>query len=287
MDHSRRRWLLLGLLLDGCARRESATGAAPADTAAVQAMARDRGEVKPIFQMLIYPMLDDRTAASPGQAITDPRVWNHGHNEQGWKHYLPGTANGQIFWSQGFSEPNAGSDLAGVRTRAERNAQGWLLNGQKIWTTNAHHCHYMIALVRTSGQVGDRHQGLSQLIVDLKRPGLTVRPIRDMSGDSHFCEVFFDQVQLDAQALIGVEGQGWEQVTAELAYERSGPERLYSSLVLFDQWLDFVRQPGQANDAARQLAGRPHNSSVSNFTSLLVSTIGMGRGTPAGRFRFL
>ena len=168
----------------------------------------------------------------------------------------PKTANADIWWCQGFSEPGSGSDLASLRTRAERNAQGWLLNGQKIWTTNAHHCHYMIALVRTSGQVGDRHQGLSQLIVDLKRPGVTVRPIRDMSGDSHFCEVFFDQVQLDAQALIGVEGQGWEQVTAELAYERSGPERLYSSLVLFDQWLDFVRQPGQANDTARQLAGQ-------------------------------
>jgi hypothetical protein len=129
------------------------------------------------------------------------------------------------------------------------------LNGQKIWTTNAHHCHYMIALVRTSGEAGDRQQGLSQLIVDLKRPGVTVRPIQDMSGDSHFCEVFFDQVQLDADALVGPEGQGWEQVTAELAFERSGPERLYSSLVLFDQWLDFVRLPGNATPEALQLAG--------------------------------
>jgi hypothetical protein len=76
-----------------------------------------------------------------------------------------------------------------------------------------------------------------------------------MSGDAHFCEVFFDQVQLDADALIGAEGQGWEQVTAELAYERSGPERLYSSIVLFDQWLDFVRLPGHATPAALQLAG--------------------------------
>lgn len=184
-----------------------------------------------------------------------PLILKYGTAEQ-QRFYIPRICSGEAFFCIGMSEPNAGSDLAGVRTRAERNAQGWVLNGQKIWTTNAHHCHYMIALVRTSGQVGDRQQGLSQLIVDLKRPGVTVRPIRDMSGDSHFCEVFFDQVQLDAQALIGVEGQGWEQVTAELAFERSGPERLYSSLVLFDQWLDFVRQPGQANDTARQLAGQ-------------------------------
>ena len=170
--------------------------------------------------------------------------------------YIPRICRGEAFFCIGMSEPNAGSDLAGVRTRAERNAQGWLLNGQKIWTTNAHHCHYMIALVRTSGTPQDRHQGLSQLIVDLKRPGVTVRPIQDMSGDAHFCEVFFDQVQLDADALIGTEGQGWEQVTAELAYERSGPERLYSSMVLFDQWLDFVRLPGHATEAAQQLAGR-------------------------------
>ena len=170
--------------------------------------------------------------------------------------YIPRICRGEAFFCIGMSEPNSGSDLAGVRTRAERNERGWVLNGQKIWTTNAHHCHYMIALVRTSGQHGDRHQGLSQLIVDLKRPGVTVRPIQDMSGDAHFCEVFFDQVQLDPDALIGAEGQGWEQVTAELAFERSGPERLYSSLVLFDQWLNFVRQPGQSNAASALLAGR-------------------------------
>ncbi len=170
--------------------------------------------------------------------------------------YIPRICRGEAFFCIGMSEPNAGSDLASVRTRAERNDRGWLLNGQKIWTTNAHQCHYMIALVRTSGQAEDRQKGLSQVIVDLSLPGVTVRPIRDMSGDSHFCEVFFDQVQLDADALIGAEGQGWEQVTAELAFERSGPERLYSSLVLFDQWLDFVRLPGQSTPSAVQLAGQ-------------------------------
>ena len=170
--------------------------------------------------------------------------------------YLPPICRGESFFCIGMSEPNSGSDLASVKTRATKTDKGWSLSGQKIWTTNAHHCHYMIALVRTSGEAQDRHKGLSQVIVDLSLPGVTVRPITDLSGDSHFCEVFFDNVQLQDDALIGAEGQGWEQVTAELAFERSGPERLYSSIVLFDEWLAFIRTPqGRTNEAVR-LAGK-------------------------------
>lgn len=170
--------------------------------------------------------------------------------------YLPRICRGEAFFCIGMSEPNAGSDLASVRTRATPNERGWLLNGQKIWTTNAQHCHYMIALVRSSGEAQDRHKGLSQLIVDLSLPGVTVRPITDLSGERHFCEVFFDNVQLAPDALIGEEGKGWEQVTAELAFERSGPERLYSSIVLFDHWLAFVRSDSGRTPEALRLAGK-------------------------------
>jgi len=170
--------------------------------------------------------------------------------------YLPRICRGEAFFCIGMSEPNAGSDLASVKTRAVPDAEGFVLNGQKIWTTNAHHCHYMIALVRTSGAAEDRHKGLSQVIVDLSLPGVTVRPITDLSGDSHFCEVFFDNVRLAPDALIGREGQGWEQVTAELAFERSGPERLFSSIVLFDEWLAWVRTPQGRSESALRLAGR-------------------------------
>ena len=170
--------------------------------------------------------------------------------------YLPRICRGEAFFCIGMSEPGAGSDLASVKTRAAPNGKGFVLNGQKIWTTNAHHCHYMIALVRTSGEAGDRHKGLSQVIVDLSLPGVTVRPITDLSGDSHFCEVFFDNVQLPPDALIGQEGQGWEQVTAELAFERSGPERLFSSIVLFDEWLAWLRATGERSEGALRLAGR-------------------------------
>jgi len=139
--------------------------------------------------------------------------------------YLPRISQAEAFFCIGMSEPNSGSDLASIRTRAVRTENGWTLNGSKIWTTNAQHSHYMIALVRTSGGPADRYNGLSQLIVDLSLPGVTVRPINDMAGDAHFSEVFFENVECAPDALIGTEGDGWAQVNAELAFERSGPER--------------------------------------------------------------
>lgn len=164
--------------------------------------------------------------------------------------YLPRICKAEAFFCIGMSEPNAGSDLASVRTRAERTQNGWRLSGRKIWTTNAQHSHYMIALVRTSGVPEDRHRGLSQLIVDLSLPGVSIAPIEDLAGDQHFSEVTFDNVELPADALIGTEGAGWEQVTAELAFERSGPERIYSSIVLLDEWLRALRESSRASKAA-------------------------------------
>ncbi|MDZ4143362.1 MAG: acyl-CoA dehydrogenase family protein [Hydrogenophaga sp.] len=155
--------------------------------------------------------------------------------------YLPKICSAEAFFCIGMSEPNAGSDLASVGTRATRCEGGWRLNGRKIWTTNAQHCHYMIALVRSSGEPQDRQKGLSQFIVDLALPGVTVRPIRDLTGDAHFSEVFFDNVLLADDALIGNEGSGWAQVNAELAFERSGPERVYSSIVLLEHWITCLR----------------------------------------------
>ena len=155
--------------------------------------------------------------------------------------YLPKICSAEAFFCIGMSEPNAGSDLASVGTRATRCEGGWRLNGRKIWTTNAQHCHYMIALVRSSGEPQDRQKGLSQFIVDLALPGVTVRPIRDLTGDAHFSEVFFDNVLLADDALIGNDGSGWAQVNAELAFERSGPERVYSSIVLLEHWITCLR----------------------------------------------
>ncbi|WP_156681256.1 acyl-CoA dehydrogenase family protein [Sphingomonas profundi] len=175
-----------------------------------------------------------------GDRQSGPLLLHYGTEAQR-RHYLPRMCAGEIFFCIGMSEPNAGSDLASVRTRAIGGEDGWTLNGQKIWTTYAHKSHYMIALVRTSGTSDDRQKGLSQFIIDLSLPGIDIRPIVDLTGDSHFNEVFFDDVHLPADALVGQEGAGWAQVNAELAFERSGPERIYSSIVLLDCWADHLR----------------------------------------------
>lgn len=185
-----------------------------------------------------------------GDRQTGPLLLRYGTEAQR-QFFLPRICRGEIFFCIGMSEPNAGSDLASVRTRATRTETGWLLNGSKIWTTFAHKSHYMLALVRTSGTASDRQQGLSQLIVDLRRPGISVKPIKDLCGDEHFSEVFFEEVCLDADALVGDEGQGWAQANAELAFERSGPERIYSSLVLLDLWTEHVRSDSPERHTAR------------------------------------
>jgi alkylation response protein AidB-like acyl-CoA dehydrogenase len=154
---------------------------------------------------------------------------------------LPRMARGECYFCIGMSEPAAGSDLSALLTRANRVDGGWRVNGSKIWTTNAKHAHFMIALVRTSGETADRHRGLSQVIIDLTSPGITVRPITDLVGDSHFNEVFFDDTFVPDGMLVGTEGDGWRQVTAELALERSGPERYLSSFCLLDAFVQAHR----------------------------------------------
>jgi len=171
------------------------------------------------------------------------QILHFGTDEQK-QFYLPPICRGESYFCIGMSEPNSGSDLASIKTRAVRDGDRWVLNGQKLWTTNAQHSHYMIALVRTSqlnsDQKSSRHEGMSQFIVDLRLPGITIRPIRDLVGNEHFNEVFFDDVVLSADALIGVEGKGWDQCTAELAFERSGPERFLSSIALVHALIDAV-----------------------------------------------
>ncbi|WP_419897313.1 acyl-CoA dehydrogenase family protein [Roseomonas sp. USHLN139] len=169
--------------------------------------------------------------------------------------HIPRIVAGQSFFCIGMSEPNAGSDLASVTTRAVPEGSGWRLNGAKIWTTHAQHAQFMIALVRTSGTAADRQKGLSQLIIDLSLPGVTINPIRDLAGEAHFAEVVFDNVLLGEEALIGEEGGGWAQVNAELAFERSGPERIFSSAVLLDCWANHLRERG-ADAATERLLGR-------------------------------
>jgi alkylation response protein AidB-like acyl-CoA dehydrogenase len=163
---------------------------------------------------------------------------------------LPRIAAGQCFFVIGMSEPDSGSDLASIRTRATRNGDGdWVVNGAKVWTSNAHHSHYAITLVRTSpADPANRHAGLSQLLVDLSLPGITVNPIRILDGGHHFNEVVFDDAVVPGDMLLGEEGNGWHQVTAELAFERSGPERFLSTYPLL---AEFARRAEASGDPAQ------------------------------------
>lgn len=154
--------------------------------------------------------------------------------------FLPKIVAGECYFCIGMSEPESGSDLASLKAKAEKVEGGWRINGRKIWTTNAHRVHYMIALVRTSTVEGSRHAGLSQLIVDLTSPGVSISPIISMAGEHDFNEVLLEDVFVPDNALIGQEGNGWNQVSAELAYERSGPERWLSSFRLIAGLIDVL-----------------------------------------------
>ncbi|MBB2919343.1 acyl-CoA dehydrogenase family protein [Cupriavidus alkaliphilus] len=168
-----------------------------------------------------------------------PLLMRYG-NEALRKQIVPRIAKGELYFCIGLSEPDCGSDLASIRTRAEKVPDGWVINGAKVWTSNAARAHFMSALVRTTPGVESRHAGLSQFVVDMKTEGLTVRPIRNMVGQSDFAEVVFDNVFVPDSHLIGNEGDGWRQVTTELTFERSGPDRYLSSTQLMAELLDHA-----------------------------------------------
>lgn len=151
---------------------------------------------------------------------------------------VPKIVRGECFFCIGMSEPDSGSDLASIRTRAVRDGDDWVINGRKVWTSSAHKSHYMIALVRTAAPSENRYADMSQFLVDMSTPGLIVRPIINQLGEHEFNEVTFDDVRVPHENLIGEEGDGWNQVTTELTFERAGPERYMSSTQLMLEMLD-------------------------------------------------
>lgn len=158
-------------------------------------------------------------------------------SEEQRRFFLPRITRGECFFSIGMSEPDAGSDLAAVRTRAEKISGGWLVNGAKTWTSGAHVSDYMVVLCRTAPLGADRHGGLSQMIVDLKSDSVEVRPISSLDGSHHFNDVILSDVFVPDSRVLGNVGDGWPQVTAELAFERSGPDRWLSTFALIREFL--------------------------------------------------
>lgn len=172
---------------------------------------------------------------------TGPLLLRFGTEEQ-CEYFLPKIVKGECYFGIGLSEPNSGSDLASLSTRAEKVEGGWIVNGQKIWTSNAHVCHYMVTLVRTSPFDGkSKHAGLSQLIIDLHAPGVTIVPIKFLTGEHHYNEVFFENVFVPDNMVVGTLGNGWAQGLAELAFERSGPERILSTFPLLDECIQELK----------------------------------------------
>jgi Acyl-CoA dehydrogenase, middle domain/Acyl-CoA dehydrogenase, N-terminal domain len=164
-----------------------------------------------------------------------PLIDRFGTDEQKCE-FLPRICAGELSICIGMSEPDAGSDLASVKSRAVPGPDGWRLTGTKIWTSNAHTADYCVVLCRTS-ESEDRHGGLSQLMVDLRSPGVQVSPIKFLDGTSHFNEVYFEDVLVPHDRLLGTEGKGWAQNTSELSFERAGPERWISPFQLVETFL--------------------------------------------------
>jgi 3-oxocholest-4-en-26-oyl-CoA dehydrogenase alpha subunit len=167
--------------------------------------------------------------------------------------FLPPICRGELSFSIGMSEPDSGSDLASVRTRATATEGGWLLNGTKVWTSGAHENDWFVVLCRTSDEA-DRHQGLSQLMVDLRSPGLRISPIRFLDGTAHFNEVVLTDVFVPDDLVLGGVGMGWAQNTSELAHERGGPDRWLSTYLVVEE---LLRERGDAglDEASRELLG--------------------------------
>ena len=197
-----------------------------------------------------------------------PGLLAYGTEEQRQR-LLPRIAAGRLYSSIGMSEHGAGSDLAAVQSRATRSDDGWRLNGTKVWTSGAHLAHQIVVLARTSPlDPNHRHAGFSQFIVPTDLPGITISPIVLMNGEHHFNEVLFDDVRLTDADVLGEIGAGWHQVTSELGFERSGPERFLSTALLLFEIITALRRgtrgrpnrrgrrrPGGADDLAAPAVG--------------------------------
>lgn len=184
-----------------------------------------------------------------------PTIQKYGTKEQQQQH-LPAIARGEIRWCQGYSEPNAGSDLASLRCKAEVAEGGFVVTGQKVWTSHADQCDYMFCLVRTDFDV-PKHQGISILLIDMASAGITVKPIELISGSSHFCEVYLDQVFVPQANLLGELNKGWSIAKFMLQCERDmmGQQDMpFNGTKLLGSWLSHVEDPQMAKVVRGEVA---------------------------------
>ena len=208
-----------------------------------------------------------------------PALLTYGTEEQR-RRILPRIAAGRFYSAIGMSEDGAGSDLAAVCTRATRTAGGWKLSGTKVWTSGAHHSHQIVVLARTSPvDPAHRHAGLSQFLVPCDAHGVTISAIELMSGEHHFNEVLLDDVEITEADVLGEIGNGWHQVTSELSFERSGPERILTTMPLISAALTRLAAAADTHDAVAADIGHL----VARLTSLRQLSVAVARALVAGQ----
>jgi len=181
-----------------------------------------------------------RTAGGMGVQMIGPTIIAHGTDEQK-KRYLPKMLSGEEVWCQGFSEPNAGSDLGNLQSKAVEDGDDYLITGQKIWTSGAQTASWCFFLARTDTEVR-KHKGISYFLVDMKTPGIEVRPIKQITGDSHFNEMFFEKVRAPKENMLGGLNKGWYVAMSTLAHERSGIGNAIQFRKSVDRVLDLARK---------------------------------------------
>jgi pimeloyl-CoA dehydrogenase large subunit len=182
----------------------------------------------PVQKYIFLEELQRAPAPDPlpfGVSMVGPVIAAFGNDKQK-KHFLPRIANIDDWWCQGFSEPGAGSDLAGLSTKAVREGDFWIINGQKTWTTLAQYADWIFVLARTDTKAAKKQEGISFILVDMKTPGITVRPIQLIDGGKEVNEVFFDNVKVPAENLVGDENRGWDYAKFLLGNERTGIARV-------------------------------------------------------------
>jgi acyl-CoA dehydrogenase len=207
-----------------------------------------------------------------------PGLMAYGTEEQR-RRLLPRIASGHLYSAIGMSEHGAGSDLAAVQSRATRDGDGWVLNGTKVWTSGAHLAHQVVVLARTSPlDPQHRHAGFSQFIVPTDLPGITISPIVLMNGEHHFNEVLFDDVRLTDGDVLGEIGAGWHQVTSELGFERSGPERLLSTATMLFEIIAALRRRDVDDRTAADVGDL-----VGRMISLRQLSVSVARALTAGQ----
>ena len=186
-----------------------------------------------------------------GLAWVGPAIIQYGSEEQK-RRFIPDILDGALQWCTGYSEPGSGSDLASLQCKAVRDGEHYVVNGQKIWTSVAMWAKWMILLVRTGSESASKHDGITCLLVEMHSPGVTVRPIRNMSGSSMFAEVFFDGVRVPVENRLGAEGEGWQVTVSALAFERSSISEVYGLARQLDGIKELARRSPRAGRPASE-----------------------------------